>query len=199
MLNLTKWFAITVGALSLLTACLIPEKFEAKIDIKSDGSYFFVYDGTLALGIALDAVEKGKLDAKTEADLQKLTAELKKDPVFKKVDYIGKARYKVLVEKHGQAGETYHFISKESKIVSIIPQKDGTVSISAMKLDKKLIDQLATLGSKIDGSLSVSLGSGVKVVSHNASSEPSFFGMLGGYKWSIKSPDQLPNMVVKTK
>lgn len=194
-----KWFAFAVGAISLLTACLIPEKFEAKIDIKSDGSYSFIYDGTLALGIALDAVEKGKLDAKTEADLQKMTVDLKKDPTFKKVEYIGKARYKVLVEKVGKAGETYQFISRESKIVSITPQKDGTVVISAMKLDRKLIDQLAALGSKIDGSLSVSLGSGVKVVSHNASSEPSLFGMLGSYKWSIKSPDQVPSMVVKFK
>lgn len=194
-----KWFALSVGAVSLLTACLIPEKFEAKIDIKSDGSYSFAYDGTLALGIALDAVEKGKLDAKTEADLQKMIVELKKDPAFKKVEYIGRARYKVQVEKLGKAGETYHFISRESKIISITPQKDGTVVISAMKLDRKLIDQLAALGSKIDGSLSVSLGSGVKVVSHNASSEPSLFGMLGSYKWSIKSPDQVPSMVVKFK
>lgn len=194
-----KWFAFAVGAISLLTACLIPEKFEAKIDIKSDGSYSFIYDGTLALGIALDAVEKGRLDAKTEADLQKMTVDLKKDPTFKKVEYVGKARYKVLVEKQGKAGEAYHFISRESKIVSITPQKDGTVEISAMKLDKKLIDQLAALGSKIDGSLSVSLSSGVKVVSHNASSEPSLFGMLGSYKWSIKSPDQVPSMVVKFK
>lgn len=199
MLKTIKWFALAVGALSLLTACLIPEKFEAKIDIKSDGTYSFIYDGTLALGAVLEAVEKGKLDTKTETDLQKFTIELKKDPTFKKVEYIGKGRYKVLVEKQGKAGEAYHFISRESKIVSITPQKDGTVGISAMKLDKKLIDQLAALGSKIDGSLSVTLSSGVKVVSHNATSEPSLFGMLGGYKWSIKSPDQVPNMVVKIK
>jgi hypothetical protein len=93
-------------------------------------------------------------------------------------------------------GESYSFLTKT---ISIVPQNDGTIVISAFKLDKKFIDELNSIGSKIDGTLSVTLDSGVKVISHNASSEPSLFGLLGSYKWQIKSPDVLPRMVIKIK
>lgn len=188
--------ALIALSLSLLVACFIPEKFDAKIAVASDGSYKFTYDGTIAFALALAELHKGQLSSKADADLQKLAVELKKDKTFKKVEYLEKARYKVLVEKIGKPGEPYSFLTKT---ISIAPQNDGTILISAVKLDKKFIDELSSVGSKIDGTLSVTLDSGVKIISHNATSEPSLFGLLGSYKWQIKSPDALPRMVIKTK
>ena len=186
-------------SLILLTGCLIPEKFDATISIAKDGSYKFRYDGTLAYALALEAVNKNTLAAKDEEGLKKLTEEFKKDKQFTKVEYLGKARYQVVVEKEGKPNEPYYFLSKDSKLISIIPQKDGTIAISAVKLDSKSIATLKAIGSKIEGTLSVTLGNGVKVISQNATTEPSLFGLMGAYKWQIKSSDVLPSMVVKIK
>lgn len=194
-----KFFAILSMPLILLTGCLIPEKFDATISIAKDGSYKFRYDGTLAYALALEAVNKNALAAKDEEGLKKLTEEFTKDKQFTKVEYLGKARYQVVVEKEGKPNEPYYFLSKDSKLISIIPQKDGTIAISAVKLDAKSIATLKAIGSKIEGTLSVTLGNGVKVISQNATTEPSLFGLMGAYKWQIKSPDVLPSMVVKIK
>jgi len=88
-------------------------------------------------------------------------------------------------------------LSKEQKIFAVLPQKDGTVSISAIRPDKKAIQELSSIGAKINGTLTVSVANGVKVLKHNAQSQPSMFGLFGGYKWQIKSPDENPFIVVQ--
>ena len=62
---------------------------------------------------------------------------------------------------------------------------------------KKDINELKSMGAKIDGNLTVSVAKGVKVLKHNAQSEPKVFGLFGGYKWEIKSPDADPFIVVQ--
>jgi hypothetical protein len=59
------------------------------------------------------------------------------------------------------------------------------------------MQQLNSIGAKIEGNLSVSVASGIQVVRHNAESEPTFFGLLGAYKWQIKSLSANPVIVVK--
>ncbi|MFA7346283.1 MAG: hypothetical protein WCZ86_00850 [Desulfurivibrionaceae bacterium] len=179
-----------------LFGCWVPEKFQAKVAVNKDGSYTFVYDGILTFAAVLMAGQ-GELSARDEADLKKEAVKIAKEPGFKKVDYLGKGRYKVLVEKIGKPGEPYYFLSRESQILSILPQKDGTVSVSAIRPDKKAIQELSSIGVKIDGTLSVSVASEAKVLKHNAQSQPKLFGLLGDYKWQIKSPDENPVIVVQ--
>ncbi len=102
--------ALVAVSLLFLAACFIPEKFDAKIAMASDGSYKFTYDGTIAFALALAELHKGSLSPKADADLQKLAVELKKDATFKKVEYLEKARYKVLVEKTGKPGGVSGFL-----------------------------------------------------------------------------------------
>src|ERR1035437_7581942 len=98
-----------------LTGCWIPENFDTRVTINKDGSYTFTYDGTLTYGLALAAAQKGALSAKDEAELQKEGEKLRRQPGFKKVDYLGKGRYKVLFEKAGKRGERFYFLSEELK------------------------------------------------------------------------------------
>ena len=55
-----------------LTACWIPENFDTKITINKDGSYLFVYDGTLTFGLALAAAQQAP-----SAHVTKLNSERK--------------------------------------------------------------------------------------------------------------------------
>ena len=38
---------------------------------------------------------------------------------------------------------------------------------------------------------------GMKVVQTNAQGKPKFFGLIGGYTWQIKKPDDAPFIVLK--
>lgn len=182
--------------IALLSGCWIPEKFDAKVEVNKDGSYKFTYDGTLTFALALAAAQKGALSAQDEAAFKKEGDKISHEPGFKKVEYLGKGRYKVLVEKIGKPGEPYFFMSKELKFFSILPQKDGVISIAAIHPDQKSIQELNSIGAKIDGTLTVTVANGAKVLKQNAQSEPSAFGLFGGYKWQIKSSDETPPLIV---
>jgi len=83
------------------------------------------------------------------------------------------------------------------KLFAILPQADRTVTVTAVRPSQEDIQQLNSIGAKIAGTLSVSVANGVQVVRHNAESEPTLFGLLGAYRWQIKSPNADPVIVVK--
>ncbi|MBU1064526.1 hypothetical protein KKC74_06925 [bacterium] len=49
-----------------LSACLLPEDFEANITVKRNGSYTFKYDGNLVFAMALSSIKEGKFSKKDE-------------------------------------------------------------------------------------------------------------------------------------
>ncbi len=55
--------------------------------------------------------------------LQQEAAKIAREPGFKSVEYLGKGRYKVVVEQHGKMGEPYYFPSKELKVFSVLPSR----------------------------------------------------------------------------
>lgn len=180
-----------------VSSCLFPEKFEAIISLNKNGKYSFVYDGVLTYVLAKAAeVEQGKLSPKDEREIKKLEQEFLKDPNFKKVNYIGHGQFKVLYKREGTLNSPMYFLSHETDIVSVTPIKDKKVEIKGMKLTKKDIEQLQALNMKVDGRLTVTTNA--KLLKHNANSVPWLFGLLGAYKWQIKSlNDPAPYMLLQ--
>jgi hypothetical protein len=184
--------------LLLITAgCYIPEQFDAKILINKDGSYSFTYDGTLTNFMVLAAAKEKALTAKDEADLKKAVSEFSKTPEFKKVEYQGKGRYKVLVQKTGKKGEPYYFLSQDLNYISVVPKPDGTMEVRSFSPSAKDLKDLKQIDAKIDGKLMVKLPRGMKVLQTNAQGKPKFFGLIGGYTWSIKKPEDAPFIILK--
>lgn len=177
----------------LLSGCWVPESFDAKIVLNKDGSYTFSYDGILTYAMAAAAANKGELSLKDEAALKQGAADLARESGFKQVDYRGKGRFKVIVEEVVKSGQPYYF-PKSPYVISIVPQKDGVLTVSAVRPNGDLLRKLQSIGLNIDGTLSVSVAKGLKVVKHNAQSEPLLFG---GYKWKIKSLEDNPMIVVQ--
>lgn len=193
-----KISAVFLLLLLLITAgCYIPEQFDAKILINKDGSYSFTYEGTLTNWLVLAAAKEKALSAKDEADLKKATSELSQIPEFKKVEYQGKGRYKVLVQKSGKKGEPYHFLSHDLDYISVVPKPDGTLEIHSFSPSEKDLKELKQMNAKIDGKLMVKIPRGMKVVQTNAQGKPKFFGLIGGYTWQIKKPEDKAFMVLK--
>ena len=193
MKNYRTMLAAVAAVLMLsLSGCFLPEDFDVTIKVKRDGSYTFRYDGNLVFATALSAMEDSKLSKKDEASLKEQEKDMLESPGVKKAKYIGNARYKVLVEHSGKAGEDYDFISKEISFFSIKGQDDGTLEIKAFKLNEEQIEGVKTSDYDFEGTLSVSVGKGVKVLEHNAGSVSS-----GVYRWKIKNPETAPLIIVK--
>jgi hypothetical protein len=181
----------------MLSGCFLPENFKALVKVGKNGNFSFTYNGNLAYAPALSAIKNGSFGAKDEKTLKEQVKELKKEPDFKDVQYIGKGRYKVAVEHAGKAGENYYFISDQLKIFSIENQKDGTLKIAAFELSKKDIDGLKTIDAKVVGKLMVSVEKGIQVIEHNAQTEPKTFSPYGDYQWDIKNPETAPYIILK--
>jgi hypothetical protein len=156
-----------------LTACWIPEKFNAKITVDKDGSYTFVYDGIITHAMAAAAY----------ADI-------------KTAKYIGRGRYKILYKESGTVDTPFYFFSRENQIFSICRDNDGTVEITGTKLTEKDIKQLGEIKVTFDGELEVKTNA--QVIEQNASSKPKLLGLIGCYKWRIKSiRDPRPYMRIR--
>ncbi len=67
----------------------------------------------------------------------------------------------------------------------------------AWMFTKDDLGKLKSIGAHIGGTLTVSVGKEVKVVKHNAQSEPKLFGLLGGYEWEIGSFNTKPFIIVQ--
>ena len=188
---------VALGVSLLVSGCWIPEDFKTSVTVHKDGSYTFAYDGILTFALALAFAKERPLSEKDEKIFEEEAEELEKEQGFKKVEYLGKGRYKVLVEKSGDAAEPYYFLSPKMKIFAINPGESGSIEITAEQLGKKDIDELKSLGAKVKGTLTVYVETGVKVINHNAQSEPKLFGLFGGYEWQINSVDAEPLIVVQ--
>ena len=182
-------------ACSVLTACLIPEKFTAKIDVKPDASYTVNFNGTMAHVLTLaQKVKGGKLSDKDEQALKAEADKLSKAADFKKVVYNGDGRYQLEIVSNKLAGQTFRMDT-----FSVQTDKEGIMIISAIAVSDKDKKAFSELGIKMDGVLEVSLPKKAEIISHNAMSTPSFFGLIGGYSWKIGSINERPMMKVKIK
>jgi hypothetical protein len=180
---------------TILTACLIPEKFNAKIAINPDASYTVNFNGTMAHVLALaQKVKGGKITDKDEQALKAEADKLSKSPDFKKAVYKGDGRYEIEIVSNKAAGQLF-----KMDTFAVQTDKDGVMTISAIEVKEKDMKMFSELGLKMDGVLEVSLPKNAEIISHNAMSTPSFFGLLGGYSWKIGSINARPMMKVKIK
>lgn len=179
----------------LLTSCLLPEKFTAKVVVNPDASYSFNFSGTMVYVMAAaQMVKAGKLSDKDEIGLKAEADKMAKNPDIRKATYKGNARYEIDMAVNKTAGQSYSMDS-----FSVISEKDGTITIAGKEIREKDKTQLSQIGIKMDGVLEVSLPKNAEIISHNASSTPSFFGLMGGYSWKIGSINERPLMKVRIK
>ncbi|MBX9724474.1 MAG: hypothetical protein K2X81_23895 [Candidatus Obscuribacterales bacterium] len=180
----------------ILTGCLIPEKFTAKIDVQADASYAAKFSGAVVNPLAaVELAQKGKLAEKDELALKNDVASMSKNPDVKAVKYLGNGRYDLVLESRKAAGQPLKMLD----IFNVRTTKDGIIEISSSPIDDKSKKQFAQLGIKIDGTLDVTLPKNAEVISHNATSEPTFFGLFGTYSWKIGRVDQQPSIKFRLK
>ncbi|HEX8612539.1 MAG TPA: hypothetical protein VF800_14735 [Telluria sp.] len=180
----------------LLTGCLVPERFTARAAFQSDGSYEYSYAGTAVHTLAAGHMARGdKPSPKDEAGLRDEAASLERGGEIRQATYNGNARYDVSVDGKRQRGQALDLLG----MLRVHTGPDGVLTLQAGKLDDKEKASMATLGIKLDGTLSVTVPISAEVISHNATSTPSFFGLIGTYSWKIGSLEQRPEMRIRFK
>lgn len=188
MSRIIRLAATAVAALSL-TACLVPEKFEASISFKPDGAYTYKYDGTAVHFLAAAAIkEKGRLPEKDEAGLKREAENAAKTPGVKKMAYMGEGRFDVRIEQDFKPGQQVNTL----KIFTVTRDKDGVFAVASPSMKDKDRDQLRSLGIKVKGKAEVFLPSNAKVLTHNASGTPGLFSK--SYSWNIGAVDDQPSI-----
>lgn len=188
-LRLSAAVTLGVATATLLSGCLIPEKFTAAVDVKPDGSATYQYDGTAKnFLVALQMQEAGPLSAKDEADLRQDAEKTAKKPGVRKFEYLGAGRYQMLTVEALQPGHKPAMLD----MVRLTKGKDGVFSLASPPIKEKDQQELKKISIKIDGTLEVKLPSNAKVVAHNASSTPGFFSKA--YVWKIGGADLKPSI-----
>lgn len=180
-----KLFIVLAVLLILFQGCMIPEDFTAQILIREDGSYHFSYKGDLASVFALAAIKEGTFTAENEADMKEDEKNLLKEPGFQSVEYKGNGRYHVSVEKTGQPGEEYHFISRDLQIISIRQEPGNSLLIKTWEPGKQDIDQIRMLGADMKGVLEVRIPRGKAVIENNSKLKPEKNKTQMIYTWQI--------------
>lgn len=194
---MSRRLVVAFAAVSmLLTGCLIPERFNAKAEFQPDGSYSFTYAGTAVHAMAaMQLAKAGKLTAKDDESLEREVAALKRNPDVRRATYKGNGRYELALESKRKSGQALDVLS----IFTVRTGKDGVITIASGELDEKGKKQLAQLGIKLDGTLDITVPKNAEVLSHNATSAPSLFGLVGTYSWKIGSIEQRPLMKIRMK
>lgn len=188
MMRFVRFALVGVAALGL-TACLVPEKFEASIRFKPDGGYTYEYDGTAVHFLAAAAIkEKGRLPEKDEAGLKREAEKAAKAPGVKKMAYKGEGRFDVRIEQDLKPGQQVSTL----KMFTITRDKDGAFVVASPAMKDKDRDQLRSLGIKVAGTAEVFLPGNAKVLTHNATGTPGLFSK--SYSWKIGAVDDQPSI-----
>lgn len=193
MTNPQRISLILACALSLC-GCLVPERFSARVDLNPDASYSFRYAGTVVHALAAAQLKKtGTLSDKDRTGLQTDAKRLAAAPDVLRAIYMEDGRFELEIASKKKAGEPLRMLN----IFSVSTDRNGVITITSPEIKDKDQQELQQLGIAINGTLEVHLPANAKVLSHNATSSPSFFGLFGGYTWKIGRVDQRPQMQVK--
>lgn len=171
----------------VLTGCLVPEKFNASVTVRPDGTYTYKYQGSAVHMLAAMEIKKsGSLSAKAEGQLKADADKTSKVPGVKKLAYQGAGRYEVSVDRDLKLGQRSEILG----IVSLTKSKDGVYTLTASQLKEKERTELMGLGIKVDGTVEVTLPSNAKVLTQNASGTPGLLSKT--YSWKVNGYDAKP-------
>ncbi len=186
---------IATACATLLTGCLVPERFTAKVDVNSDASYTFHYAGTVIHAVAAAQLKKtGSLSKLDQDNLAAEATKLSKTPDVRKASYKGAGRFELEIESHKQSGQPLQMFD----IFYVKTGKPGEMTIASAEINAGAKQQLETIGITIDGTLEVRLPKNAEVLSHNATSKP-LLGMFGAYSWKIGGINSRPQMTIRFK
>lgn len=161
-----------------LTGCFSPLDFEAKVKVEESKDVSFTYRGKVIdhrLFSAFKQKQTSSIDVE-EHERRILSMVNKKGEALKKYDHLGNG---IVMVDYSNLDSIENY--QKHQVTKINKNKDGSYTLTMKLQGDKALKIYDDARLKIDGNLEVELPKSAKVISHNADSEPSMFGSV--YKW----------------
>ena len=144
---------LALAATALLSGCLIPEKFDARITINPDASYRVRFNGTAAnLPAVAQMNQSGRpLGAKEEDALLAEARKFSKMPGVTRAAYTGNGRYELAIDNILKVGMPVDVLD----MIKVRTGKDGVMTIASPQIDAKTQAEIRKLGVSLNGNLTV--------------------------------------------
>ncbi|TAL00214.1 MAG: hypothetical protein EPO08_14405 [Rhodospirillaceae bacterium] len=194
--------AVAVGmCLFLVSACFVPDHYEAEIRFTKIGAYGITYNGILVHAPLFSEIAKGNVnEEEAQTRIKGYVAQLKQDDSFKEVNSLGRGRFQVKYEREGRfIGEhqMVTFVSRQAPIFRLRTFEDGRISVAGSGAGRQYADKLEAVGLNSQGLFRVVTDA--EVIEHNAqfvraSTTPGFTV----YDWRIRGfRDPPPRLIAK--
>ena len=151
-----------------LTACYLPDAYEAEIRISGQGDYAMTYRGTLTWVPLFSDIRLGKVSgSEAREKVDGIEADIKRDKYFTTVNPLGQGRFAVAYERQGNVvrEDQVTFIRRNEDLLTV-KSIGRTIEITAKTLSDEQERQLTEVGLQSSGLLRVVTGA--RVLSHNA-------------------------------
>ncbi len=179
----------------LLPACMLPEKFKARIEYREDASYSYEFSGSAINAVAAWRIKRtGALTDKDRRDLEEEARKMRSNPDVKNARHTGHGRFVLESSGARESGESTFLFNFLSVVTDPLT---GVTVIASNAVTEQDWSRLAALGVRMNGTLTVAVPSNAEVLTHNATSKP-FMGR-GAYEWKLTQLEQRPAMTLRFK
>lgn len=192
--------AILAGVLVLgVAGCMMPKEFEAKLDVKKDGSYEFSYEGTVVSLAMLADAEDGKLDKEGEKEIAAdIVDEIGKMENASNVSYVGNSIFKVSYKATGNVKQQPLLVGmKELPFFTFAASTDGSAAVFRYLPDadiEAMRMQFPASGLSPKGTIVVT----TELPVESSAGDPSKNALSSTYTWKVEGIDgALPAMTLK--
>lgn len=181
--NLMRWLALLAATVAL-SGCFYPEKFTLDADFHEDGSVDLTFDGTVFSHDALThmRISKKPLNAKEDADMQKISEVIARRPEVKSMKYIGNGRFQIKGVRSARGNE----LLVDMPIFGVFRDLQNTTEV-VMQTGTNAEPVYKVLNLQPEGTIRITLPDNAKVIS--SSIEPSRSMILFGKRtvtWKYK-------------
>ncbi|WP_337995573.1 hypothetical protein [Oleispirillum naphthae] len=162
MNRLLRWMRplallLVLAAAPVLSSCYVPDQFRAEIRIARNGDFSLSYDGVLTWAQIYIDIRNGKLKGpEIQEKIEAVRRDLKRDTQFTEVRSLGAGQFAVKYRRTGNlAANTgmMTFIRRNARILDIISETNGRVTVAAQTPNRDKLQPLAEAGLMVRGSL----------------------------------------------
>jgi len=193
------WFRalLLIALLPVLSACYLPARFDAEIDLRRTGLYTIDFIGYIAEINLYRKLHEGSITAEEEQKRREIVEkDFLRDSSTKEVTYFQKGHFKVNWHKEGDIVKNRFvtFFRRNENIFSIqMSAKTGQIDIRGKYIKKKDKERLVEYGLWMEGEFRVKTDT--KIVEHNATQVIEGKDKEKTLIWRISSPyDPAPKL-----
>ncbi len=168
--NILKSLVISLFLAAVLSACYMPIRFDAEIEITRGGYYDFKFDGYLAKVELFQGLKEEKIGPEEEKkQIEIIRTDFSRDSGFKDFEYIKMGHFKIYWERSGDLSKakSVTFIGSSEYILGLrYNSKTRHISMSGKSLKVGTKKRLDKMGLGWRGQIRVFTDA--KVITHNA-------------------------------